>query len=1091
MFSEFFINRPKFAFVISILMMLAGLICLSRMPIAEYPEVSPPTIMVNMNYAGASPEELAQVVAATVEEQLVGIEDLLYFSSNSSTDGTYSLTLIFAAGSDDDMAMIYTSNAIKQVEAKLPAEIKQTGYTVQKRSGDMLGFLAFTCDENKMSVLELSNWLRMNVRDRLNQIDGVSNIQILPPRDYAMRVWMNPVRMSALGITPNDISNAISTQNVQAAAGSVGTEDEQSYATFKVTATGRLKTVEEFSDIIIRRGESGHVTRLRDVATVELGAESNGGYSRYNGMNSVGMMISRNNSANALSTIAAVREVMAEIEPNFPEGVEWRVAYDPTEAISATITEILTTLILSLSLVVMVTYFFLQDWRATLIPALTIPVSLLGAGMMMYVLGYSINVLTMFGMVLVIGSLVDDAIVVVENVMRIMHEERLSAREATIKSMRQITGAVIATTLVTLAVYVPIAFYGGMVGIIYIQFSVTMCVALCFSTFNALTLSPALCALLLRNPDDEKGRHPISEAIFFPFNWVLSTFRRIYLWGCRVLIGNAWLTVLILLGLFAGNYFYYAGAPEGMSRLLRGEPQAPAGPMAAKEKDPFYLTLLAPEGLKDSLVPTEDKGAIFVLITMEGSATAKQRTDKVLREIEARVQKIPGVHATSSITGFSFMSGTGEGNGMMIVGLDHWDKRPTPDLHAAAIAQKINMACSDIPEASIMAVTPPAIMGLGLTGGVSAVLQVTGDATPQDLGNKVKELSGRLMADPKVGFVRSEYNADTAQIFLEINREKAQSLHVPVQNIFSTLQSVLASSYINDFTLNGFNFKVKIQGSALYRRTADELMNLMVRNEQGEMVPMSALLTISYRMGPSVYSRFNQYMSADLTINPTPGVSTGEVMTLIEQTIAQINDEERAQKSGKQWMVSWKDLSYQERQNDGKLGSLLMMAIVFAYLFLVAQYESWTTPIPVMFSVCVATMGALMGAQLFGLSLSIYVQLGILMLIGLAAKNAILIVEFSKEEHEKRHTPIQEAALHGASQRFRAVLMTAISFLCGVFPMVVASGSGAASRQEIGITTFCGMLLSVIFGIFMVPALYSIFARMRDWTAKKLGKETP
>ncbi len=1104
MFSQFFVDRPKFAFVISILMMLAGLICITQIPVAEYPEVSPPSVQVSMTYSGASSEELAQVIAAPVEEQLIGLENLEYFSSKSNSNGTYSLSLTFAAGANDDMAQVNVTNAISRVESKLPAEVKQTGYQVNKRSSDMLCTITFMGDPTKISDLELTNWVRANVRDRLGRVPGVSESAIMSNRSYAMRIWLKPTRMSALGITPADVSQAIQEQNVQAAAGSVGSQDDDSFATFTITATGRLKTVEEFSSIIVKNGENGHITRLRDIATIELGAEANNAYTRFDGKDAVGIRISRTNTANALDTVKLVQAELTALEASFPEGVSWSMSYDPTLAIEATMKEILITLVLALLLVVFVTYVFLQDWRATIIPVVCIPVSLLGAFTVMFVLGYSINVLTMFGLILVIGSLVDDAIVVVENVTRLMHEEHLSAYEATSKGMKQITSAVIATTLVTLAVYVPIAFYGGMVGQIYTQFSVTMCIALSISTFNALTLSPALCALLLREP--KKGeRKKISAYLFAPFNLFLDFCRKIYMGGTGLLVRNAWLTVLIMLLVAGGNYYYFKGIPmdviqkiTGMDKMSEEEKKAMIAQRMKEAQKNVSATanparLLIPTELRSSFVPTEDKGVLFVMIMLEGTATAKQRTNAVVQEVEKRINKIKGVNHVFASAGFSFVA-SGENVGMCIVILDPWEERAAPELHVKGIQAQINAACASIPEAVVMAQTPPAIQGLGIAGGVSLVLQASGDATPAILGDMVKELSAQLTnykdasGRKLVQMTRSNYTSDTPQIELEINREKAQSLGIPVKTIFTTLQSLMASSYINDFTLNGFSFKVIMQGSADNRRSADDIMNVLVRSNTGEMVPLSAVCSLSYRMGPPSYERFEQLMSAAITVIPAMGVSSGEVMTLIEQLLAEQNDKERAAGRDILWQSSWEALSYQERQNEGKIGSLLVLAVIFAYLFLVAQYESWTTPVPVLLSVSVATLGALMGAQLFGLSFSIYVQLGILMLIGLASKNAVLIVEFAKEEHE-RGTAIQKAALLGANQRFRAVLMTAISFLCGVFPMVVGTGAGAASRQEIGITTFCGMLLATFWGIFMVPALYSIFARMRDFTASLFKKK--
>ena len=1026
MFSQIFIDRPKLAMVISIVTVIAGLLCVMNAPIAEYPEIAPPTIMVWANYTGASAQEVSNTVATVIEEQMNGLENLLYFSSSSSDTGTYMLEITFESGTDTDIALVNVQNAVKRAEPLLPQSVIDNGVRQFKRSGDILSLYNFTTDGSKMSLTELSNFIRTNVRDPLTRVPGVSEVSIMGERNYSMRIWLNTTHMAQLGIRTEDVSAAVRSQNIQAAAGSIGAESANDFLQLKLNALGRLDSVEQFSNIIIRSDSTGSQVKLGDIARIELGAESYSNGARLNGRDAISLLIYRNTDANAIDVVDKCNALLQELKrTQFPEGVDYSISYDPTRYIRVSMMEIFETLIMTLILVVVITWIFLQDWRATLIPVLAIPVSLIGTFIFLIPLGFSINLLTMFGLILVIGSLVDDAIVVTENTMRLIEEENLSPKEAAKKSMRQITGAIIATTLVTVAIYVPVAFYGGMVGTIYMQFAVTMCISLCLSTFNAMTLSPALCGLLLRKPKEYK--------MFKLFNWTLDWTRRKYLGISAFMVRYTVIAMLIFAAVIYFNVHYFQTIPS-------------------------------------SFIPPEDKGALMGMVDLPPGATLK-RTTEALKKAEDSIKDIPGVENIIGITGFSFTSGTGENVGSLIVTLKDWSERTTPETQIGAIQQKVQAAVSQIPEARIVFFQPPAIMGLGVTGGVTFMLQANAGQTPQELFGAMGLLLMELYKLPDIKIAFGNFEATTPQLYLDIDREKAEAMGVPVSRIFQSLQGKIASSYINDFNLLGYSFKVKMQAEANDRSAISDIEQIMVSSNNGSMVPLSAFAEIKRTIGPRLITRFNQLMSAKITVEGKSGVTSHAVMRHIERIVQE--------KLPKGYQISWTDQSYQERGNEGRIIPLLVLAMIFGYLFLVGQYESWTMPISVVLSFAFAMLGGFMGMKWFGQDFSIYAQLGIIMLIGLACKNSILMVELSKQERE-RGKSVFEAAQNGFSQRYRSVLMTAWSFIIGVFPMVIATGAGAGSRRAIGISTFWGMLLSTLIGIVFVPPLYAFFQNMRE-----------
>ncbi|MDD3885448.1 MAG: efflux RND transporter permease subunit [Victivallaceae bacterium] len=1043
MFSKIFIDHPKLAFVLSILMALAGVLSITKLPIAEYPEIAPPCIYVVANYPGASAQVITETIASTIEEEANGIENMIYYNSESE-NSTYYCCFYFKPGTNSDIAQVNVQNAVQRATTRLPAEVTNIGVKVAKRSTDIAGVYVFLADPAKMTQLDLANYVRINVKDNLARLPGISYAEILGERNYSMRVWLDPLKLAALNLSTSDVSNAITSQNIQAAAGAVGDGMASQYMQFKIDTVGRLRSTEQFAAIIVKTTGDGRQITLGDIARLELGADSYSNNSYWNGTPSISIAIYRQDGANAIDLVNNANARLAELSARFPDGVSYRLGYDPTDYIRRSIYEIGITLISTLALVIIITYVFLQDWRATLIPSLAIPVSLLATFFVMLLLDYSINVLTMFGLILVIGSLVDDAIVVVENTMRLIQDEHLSPYDAAVKSMHQISGAIIATTLVSVAVYAPLSFYGGLVGTIYKQFSVTMCVALSFSTLNALTLSPALCAIVLKPYAADRKKKFI---LFRWFDKLLDGTKRGYLLISGIFVRRITLTILLIAGVLGCNY--------GLFSMLKG-----------------------------GFLPNEDKGAILCeLMLPPGSALL--RTDKSLSQFTETVSRIPGVKNVITVSGFSFISGLGENIGLGIVVLDDWDLRKTPERSIEAIRMKIMKECAAFPDATVNAFQPPAIMGLGATGGVSCALKTNGDRTTleleQYLNKFLYELNNKQKM-PNVMFAFSPYNARMPQLYLDIDRRKAEAMGVPVSRIFATMQSKLASLYINDFNIYGYSFKVKLQVDADERKTVTALEEMQIPNNSGAQVPLSSLATVRYIIGAQKITRFEQSMAATVNVIPIPGASSGQIMNQMEEFVAKNlpND----------FSLSWTDMSYQERGNEGKLGMLMVLAFLFGYLFLVAQYGSWVIPLPVMISVSFATLGGLAGLHLSGMQLDIYGQLGLIMLIGLAAKSAILMVEFSKQEREAGKS-IAESAMNGANFRYRAVLMTAWSFVVGVLPLMFATGAGAESRRVIGVTTGWGMIVATAVGIAFIPPLYSWWQTWREKSHCKCSAQQP
>jgi hydrophobe/amphiphile efflux-1 (HAE1) family protein len=1042
MVSQIFIERPRLAAVVSIVITLAGLIALFNIPVAQYPQITPPEIRVTAQYPGANAQVVADSVAAPIEQEVNGVDNMLYMCSSCTNDGEYRLAVTFAVGTDPDIDQVNLQNRVQLAVPKLPQEVVDQGIDVRKRSANWIAVVCFYSPDRTRDRLFLSNYLSKNIKDALIRLKGVSDVYIFGEMEYSMRVWMDPDRLTALGLTADDVIVAIRQQNVQAAVGSIGSEpvSNEQQLQFTLRTKGRLEEVEDFEKIIVRANARGGLVRIRDIARVELGARTYGHDSILNGDPTVALAVYQAPEANALDTLKEVRAELKRLEQRQPSDVEYQIILDTTRYVAAAIHEIALTLLLTFLLVVGVIFIFLQDWRASLIPAIAVPVSLIGTFAVLLALGYSANTISLFALIMAIGLVVDDAIVVVENVYRVMERRKIHSRAATVRAMGQVTGPIIATTLVLLAVFVPVAFMPGISGQLYKQFAVTLCTAVVISAVCALTLSPALCAILLTEP--RTVRHgPLAW-----FNRVLAASRKGYVAGAAWLIRRLLIVLLVFIGIFGAAYVLVISRPT-------------------------------------SFLPEEDQGYFFLNVQLPEAASLA-RTNEVMQHVTRELKPIQGIDHVIGVGGFSLLSGNADNVGFGLGILDPWDQRTMRNLHLNAVLERAQRKLAAISSAKIFAFAPPAILGLGTTGGFDFRLQALQDQNPRDIAAVTRAMIVAANQDPVLTRVFSTYTSDTPQIFVNLDRTRTEYLKVPVSRVFSTLQAQLGSRYVNDFNFYGRVYQVKVQAAEQHRDLQEDIGRLWVGSEDGHMVPMRSLVRLSTVLGPQIVKRYNQFPSTQVSGNAAPGFSSGDSMAAMERLAAETLPEG--------YGYEWSAMSFQERKAGGNVSILFALALLFAYLFLVGQYESWTLPLPIIIYVPVATLGALIGLWLTGLELSIYAQIGLVLLVGLAGKNAILIVEFSRDRR-KEGMSVEKAAVEGARIRFRPVLMTAFTFIMGVAPMIIASGAGAGSRRAIGTTVFSGMVLATMFGIFLIPALYYAFQsfgeRASSWRARQGGGE--